>query len=256
MKVIVMIGQKQYQADLTAPIDISLPVSSKEGPIAWYLENPEIVPVCFGDWEGSVQAGASTNFNNIHFNPHAHGTHTECLGHITRDFYNINTCLKSFFFVAELISITPEKSESDYIIRKSQVAHLLAGKNPQAVVIRTLPNTIEKRSKHYSHTNPPYLEEAAALYLRDIGVEHLLIDLPSVDREEDEGLLVSHKAFWNLKDVNSVNSDARFSATITEFVFVPNEITDGSYLLNLQVSAFNNDAAPSRPVLYILENTH
>jgi kynurenine formamidase len=53
---------------------------------------------------------SSTNFNTIQFNSH-HGTHTECLGHITRDFYSINQALKQFFFMAELVSVTLEKRE-------------------------------------------------------------------------------------------------------------------------------------------------
>ena len=47
-----------------------------------------------GDWVASVQEGASVNFNNIAFNPHAHGTHTECVGHITKAFYSEKKCLK------------------------------------------------------------------------------------------------------------------------------------------------------------------
>jgi hypothetical protein len=35
-------------------------------------------------------------------------------------------------------------------------------------------------------------------------------------------------------------------------IYVPNEILDGSYVLNLQVSNFANDAAPSRPMLFDL----
>jgi hypothetical protein len=77
-----------------------------------------------------------------------------------------------------------------------------------------------------------------------------LIDLPSVDREEDEGKLLAHKAFWNVKDVNTLNEDARKNCTITEMIFVENEIQDGSYLLNLQIASFENDASPSKPLLY------
>ena len=96
--------------DLSKPLDISIPLSNtEEKPIAWYLEKPEINPVVVGDWIGKVSEGkSSTNFNNIFFNPHGHGTHTECLGHITRDFYSINQCLKQFFFTAELVSVQPE----------------------------------------------------------------------------------------------------------------------------------------------------
>jgi hypothetical protein len=74
-----------------------------------------------------------------------------------------------------------------------------------------------------------------------------LIDLPSVDREKDDGLLVSHNAFWN------TSGDVRFDATITEFIFVPNAVEDGPYVLNLMIAPFENDATPSKPVLYRVE---
>jgi len=241
----------KYQIDLSKPIDISIPLSNTdENPIAWYIEKPEIEPVKFGDWIGKVSEGSSTNFNNIFFNPHGHGTHTECLGHITRDFYSINQCLKQFFFKAELISITPEDINSDLVITKNQIERALNGKTPEAIIIRTLPNSESKKHKNYSKTNPPYLAEEAAIFIREIGIQHLLIDLPSVDREEDEGKLLAHKAFWNIKDVNNLNDDARLNCTITEMIFVEDTIQDGSYILNLQIASFENDASPSKPILY------
>lgn len=240
-----------FQIDLSKPIDISITLSNTDkNPIAWYIEKPEIEPVKFGDWVGKVSEGSSTNFNNIFFNPHGHGTHTECLGHITREFYSINQCLKQFFFTAELISIEPENVNDDLVITKHQIEKALKGKNPEAIVIRTLPNLQSKKSTNYSKTNPPYLAEEAATYIREIGIQHLLIDLPSVDREEDEGKLLAHKAFWNVKDVNNLNADARLNCTITEMIFVEDEIQDGSYFLNLQIASFENDASPSKPILY------
>lgn len=242
-----------FSVDLSEPIDISIPLSaSDKNPIAWYLEQPTIEPVRFGDWVGTVKQGSSTNFNNIQFNPHAHGTHTECLGHITKEFYSINQTLKKFFFLAKLISVTPEKHEEDFVITKTQITEALKDltQATEAVIIRTLPNGLEKTSKNYSHTNPPYLAEEATRFLVEKGIQHLLIDLPSVDRESDEGKLLSHKAFWNLKDTNSVNSDARLDATITEMVYIPDNIKDGRYMLNLQIASFENDATPSKPVLY------
>ncbi|MFC5682474.1 cyclase family protein [Flavobacterium sp. MAHUQ-51] len=240
-----------FQIDLSKPIDISIPLTNTDAnPIAWYLEKPEISPVVFGDWTGSVKAGASTNFNTIVFNPHAHGTHTECLGHITKDFYSINQCLKQFFFLVELISVEPEVQGEDLVINKSQLEELLKEKNTEALIIRTLPNLESKTHKNYSNTNPPYLSEEAAQFICESGIKHLLIDLPSVDKEHDEGKLVSHKAFWNVKDINQLNTDARLDATITEMIYVPDAIKDGSYLLNLQIASFENDASPSKPVLY------
>jgi len=245
MKVLI---NNKIEIDLSKPLDISIPLSNTDkNPIAWYIEKPLIEPVRFGDWVGKVSEGSSTNFNNIFFNPHGHGTHTECLGHITKDFYSINQCLKQFFFLAELISVKPEKIGEDLVIGKDCFASLA---RTEALIIRTLPNSEDKKSKNYSHSNPPYLNEEAAIFIRDIGIKHLLIDLPSVDREEDGGKLVAHKAFWNVKDVQHLNEDARKDCTITEMIFVKDEILDGSYLLNLQIASFENDASPSKPVLY------
>lgn len=253
MKITIQHNGVAFSADLSQPIDISIPLSNTDcNPIAWYIDKPVIEPVKMGDWVGKVSEGSSTNFNNIFFNPHGHGTHTECLGHITRDFYSVNQALKQFFFMAELVSVRPEEQGEDFVITKSQIEAVLNGKLPEAIVIRTLPNDAEKKSKNYSNTNPPYLEEAAAAYIRECGIKHLLIDMPSVDRESDEGRLVAHKAFWNVKDINDLNADARHDATITEMVYVNDEVKDGSYLLNLQIASFENDASPSKPVLYKL----
>ena len=241
-----------FKVDLSKPIDISIPLTNTdENPIAWYIEKPVIEPVVFGDWIGKVSQGkSSTNFNNIFFNPHGHGTHTECLGHITREFYSINQSLKQFFFLAELVSVQPELQGEDLVITKSQIEKALNGKTPEAIIIRTLPNLESKKHLKYSNTNPPYLDEVAARFIRESGIQHLLIDLPSVDKEHDEGKLLAHKAFWNVKDVNDLNEDARLESTITEMIFVSNEVQDGSYLLNLQIASFENDASPSKPILY------
>lgn len=78
--------------------------------------------------------------------------------------------------------------------------------------------------------------------------------MPSVDKEKDNGALLAHKAFWNVTSVENVNEDARFNATITELIFVANDIIDGNYLLNIQIASFVNDASPSKPILYAIKN--
>jgi kynurenine formamidase len=244
---------KIFEIDLSKPIDISISLSNtEENPIAWYLGKPEIEPVKTDDWIGKVAKGGSTNFNTIVFNPHAHGTHTECLGHITREFYSINDCLKQFFFFAELISVAPETLGEDLIITKNHIELALNGKKPEALIIRTLPNLEGKKHQKYSHTNPPYLQEEATVFIRENGIKHLLIDLPSVDKEVDNGKLLAHKAFWNVKNTTNLNPDARLDCTITEMIFVSDVISDGSYFLNLQIASFVNDASPSKPILFDL----
>ena len=242
-------NSQKYQIDLTKPIDISIALSASEKNVnAWYIGKPKIKPVKQGSWIGRVTKGSSVNFNNIKFNPHSHGTHTECVGHITTEFHSVNQTLKQFFFLAEVITVVPEKFGDDAVVSKKQLQFALGNKKRGAIVIRTLPNTNEKFSKKYSHTNPPYLLEEAAIYLKEKEVQHLLIDLPSVDKEKDHGKLLSHNAFWN------TDSKIRFDATITELIFVPNTVEDGTYFLNLQMASIENDASPSKPILYEILN--
>lgn len=238
-------NSRNHKIDLSKPLDISIPLHGGEGNInAWYLNAPTITPHQEDDFIGKVSEGAPVNFNDIWFNPHSHVTHTECLGHITEDFHSINQNLKRFFFLAEVITVAPEKRGEDFVISAKQLKYALGNKKREALVIRTIPNMNNKRSLQYSHTNPPYLLEEAANYLVEKEIDHLLVDLPSVDKEKDDGALLAHNAFWNTK------GKPRIEATITEFIYVPNAVEDGCYFLNLHVAPFDNDASPSRPVLY------
>ncbi|WP_299617488.1 cyclase family protein [uncultured Tenacibaculum sp.] len=243
-------NSKKYQIDLSMPIDISIPIdTTKENVNAWYIDDPKIYAEQFGDEVIKVSEGAPVNFNSIQFNPHSHITHTECVGHITEKIHSVNQNLKRFFFLAEVVTVAPERLGEDEVISKKQLQSVLGNKKREAIVIRTLPNVgSEKRSKRYSNSNPPYLLEEAAIYLREKGIQHLLIDLPSVDKEKDDGLLLAHNAFWNTQ------GEIRLEATITEFIFVSNKIEDGTYFLNLMIAPFENDASPSKPILYKVLN--
>ncbi|NNC69775.1 MAG: cyclase family protein [Flavobacteriaceae bacterium] len=245
----VVYNSKKHQIDLSKPHDISIPLrASVDNVNAWYIDEPKIKAEEVDGEIISVENGASVNFNTINFNPHAHGTHTECVGHITKEVHSINKLLSQFFFFAELISVAPERYGEDFVISKKQLQFAIGNKKRDAIIIRTLPNTREKLGLHYSHTNWPYLLEEAILYLRSKNVKHLLIDLPSVDKEKDNGELLCHHAFWN------TSGKIRKDATITELIYVPNHIKDGTYFLNIQIAPFENDASPSKPVLYqILE---
>ena len=241
-------NSKKYKIDLSKPIDISIPIDvTKQSVNAWYIDDPKIYPVKDKSWTGSVKEGADVNFNMIEFNPHSHITHTECAGHITEKVHSVNEHLKEFFFLAEVITVAPENLNGDLVISKKQLQFALGNKKREAVVIRTLPNMTDKKTRQYSNTNPPYLLEEAAVYLREKGVKHLLVDLPSVDKEKDNGKLLAHHAFWN------IHKDIRLDATITEFIYVANTVQDGVYFLNLMVAPFENDATPSKPILYATE---
>lgn len=235
---------KTFKVDLSKPIDISLCLqANSNNPTAWYVDPPKIEAVKMDDWIGEVKKGSSVNFFNIFFNPHGHGTHTECVGHISAEKESVNDCIKTFFFIAQLVSIKPKSVGEDLVLTKSQIEGLLKP-DCQALIIRTLPNNENKKSMQYSNTNPPYIDKDLAIYLKNKGIKHLLIDLPSVDKEKDNGVLAAHHAFWDFPQ------NTRFDCSITELIFVPNNIKDGSYLLNLCFAPFKNDASPSKPTLY------
>jgi kynurenine formamidase len=92
-------------------------------------------------------------------------------------------------------------------------------------------------------------------WLAEHGVRHLLIDLPSVDPEEDGGALAAHRAFWGLPLGSTALADARHAgASITELIQVPADCAEGSYMLNLSLAPMHGDAVPSRPILFPAES--
>ena len=232
-----------YSVDLTAGIDLSITYADGGELNAYHAEAVRIEPFVMGDWVGEVARGGSVNYRNIFFNPHGNGTHTECVGHIDETIHSINQHFKQFHCIAELITVEPEDLNGDKVISLECLPGL---KGMEALIIRTVPNSESKRERNYSGSNPPYLHYKAVGHLVSIGCNHLILDLPSVDREEDGGKLLGHRAFWNDPD------DLRMDCTITELAYVPDSVPDGLYFLNLQVAPFENDAAPSRPVIFPL----
>ena len=250
MKFSSYLRKKKINIDFSSPIDISIPLTfSKKKLRAWGVPFPKKEPVKIGNWIGCVKDGGAVNFNNIWFNPHAHVTHTECFGHISIDEKNINTTQKDFFFFSKLITVSPEKKEQDLIISKKIISNKINNLfDFDTLIIRTLPNENNKKVKDYSNQNPPYLSEECLLYIKEIGVKNLLIDLPSIDKEKDEGEVRNHKLFFDYSKGGNKN-------TITEMIYIPNEVIDGEYLLNLQFMPIENDAAPSRPILFKIDYT-
>lgn len=235
-------GPRTFRVDLSDPIDISIPLVAGENRLsAWYVPPLTMEPVRANGFLGSVAEGGDVNFRDIAFNPHGHGTHTECVGHISQEVLSVNQTLKQFHMMTRVITIEPKSIEEDRVITSDQLPEEL---DCSALCIRTLPNEGTKTTRAYSSSNPPYMDQEAMKKIIDLGVNHLLIDTPSVDREEDEGALVSHHIFWNYPE------EINRTKTITELIYIPSEIEDGEYFMDLQFAPFENDASPSRPVLY------
>jgi kynurenine formamidase len=243
-------------------IDISIPLKfNGPQPNAYGVEPAKAEPVRAGSLVGDTRQGGSVNFEQYTFIPHCSGTHTECVGHITHDRISIRDCLHDILIPAILISVTPELIDNEPLISRlsleASIDVLESGiGTPEALVIRTLPNDPAKLIRRYGTDDPdsvripPYFAADAMRFIVEHGFRHLLVDLPSIDRLYDDGALINHRMFWKVDEGSfEVNSETRTDSTITELIYVPDEVADGQYTLNLQIAPFDSDCAPSRPVL-------
>jgi arylformamidase len=242
MVVELTLKSKKVRLDVSRPIDLSLKIRREENVNAYYIEAPSFEPVRIGSFVGSVPLGGACNCEDIKFNAHGNGTHTECVGHISQEFNSVMDVDIPHFQLAYLLTVHPEKKDEDLIVPHRTLDNL--PKDIDALIVRTLPNKGEKRAHKYSGTNPVYFDPSFTARVAEMGIKHLLVDTPSVDREEDGGKLLAHRAFWNYPD------NTRKDACITELIFADNSIADGHYVLHLQVSPFDSDAAPSTPLLF------
>ena len=269
MQARVSIAGRDYGVDLAQPIDLAVALDFA-GPQPRYFGAPRASSRPFETpgfgFKGSVGRGSSCNCEVITLIPHCNGTHTECVGHLTRERLDAWRVAPVGPVPALLVSVTPAEAgdestdpppqSGDRLITRRALergwpAH--PGLAPQALIVRTLPNAPEKRTRDYTGQTPPYLSRQAAELLVSRGILHLVIDLPSIDRAHDEGRLTTHRIFFGLPPGNvELAAAVRATATVTELAFVPDSVPDGIYLLELRVPALSGDAVPSRPLLYAL----
>ena len=281
MSATVLIQGTDYRVDLSRPIDISIPLRfNGPQPNAYGVAPATSIPCAAGELVGDTRQGGSCNFEQYTFIPHCNGTHTECVGHITHERISVRDCLTDVMIPAMLISVDPsaasETNESystpmhsndpvmtriaiERALFQSRVAQqesepgAVATGVVSALIVRSLPNDEAKLTRQYLNDIPPYFTTEAMQYIVESSFEHLLVDLPSIDRLYDEGKLSNHRVFWNVEQGSfEINGSSRLSSTITEFIYVPNDVEDGRYLLNLQIAPLAADASPSRPILFRL----
>ena len=258
----------ELRVDLARACDLSLEIDFEAAQVRHFgAPRASSQPYSVPGFPGSVARGASCNCNSVTLIPHCNGTHTEGAGHLTREPLHAQRIVPRGLLPALLLSVSPippgQTSESsdpaphpdDRLITRAALEARWPAVPfaPRALVIRTLPNEPAKRARDYSAVTPPYLTREAARCLVDRGIEHLVVDLPSIDRAHDEGRLTAHRLFFGLPPGESALARAaRSQCTVTELAYVPDEAEDGPYFLQLQVPAINGDAVPSRPLLYRL----
>lgn len=261
-------GGRRLVADLADPLSIAIPLDfGGPQPSAFGAAPATARALRAAGFVGDTRQGGSCNCEELTVTPHGNGTHTECVGHLTDERLSICETLRGGLCLALLVSIRPviatatlESSdpapeEDDHLITAaalSQAAAAHVGLTPAALVVRTLPNGVERLSRVYHGAAPaPYLTREAAAWLVERGIEHLVLDVPSADRASDDGRLTAHRTFFGLPaGSRHAGTATRPGASITELAYVAPTIRDGWYLLDLQVPPFLSDAAPSRPILF------
>lgn len=220
---------------------------------------------------GDTAEGGSCNVVEVQLNPHCNGTHSESVGHIVSEDVPICDVVSGNLLQAALVSVRTAPLEasqesygdsaelSDQVITAGELAQAIdfvGATGRQALIVCMLPNQLQKQSSRYGlDGSPPYFTYEAAQLVSRLGFSHWLVDLPSVDRVHDGGRLLNHHVFWNVEDgTHELGEDSYRDRTITEMIFVADDVIDGLYVLNLQIPAFHLDVAPSRPIVYpILE---
>lgn len=272
MKINITHNNKYYKVDLNQGKSIAITLDFNQHQPNHFDAEPALrTPMSVDGFIGDTRQSGSCNVNVLSFNPHCNGTHTETVGHICHIDDNQTTTIDQLapplLIPVSLVTIAPQNAllqsepyvvdyaENDVVITKSQLAHHLDHIHDSeltSLIIRTSPNNAAKRYQRYSEDAPnAFLTTSAIEYILARGVEHLVVDMPSIDKMHDNGLLNNHHIFWQVEQgMRVVNNKTRANCTITELAYIESSITDGFYFISLQTPAFVNDAAPSRPTLF------
>src|SRR6516165_4352305 len=157
------IDGREIAVDLSHPADLALELDFS-GPQPRHFGAP---PASSRPWEtpgggfrGSVEDGGSCNCEVITLIPHCNGTHTECAGHLTSERLDAWRVTPPGLIPAVLLSVWPEPPGGEATEPAPQPLDRLITRRaierawpaavpfvPYAVVIRTLPNTADKRAR-------------------------------------------------------------------------------------------------------------
>lgn len=260
----------RYRVNLSSGVDACFPVRfAHEDVRAFSLPNATRAPVTLGSFVGSVERGGSVNCEELRLFPHGNGTHTEGVGHVLSLKPPVLDVMPTGLVPAVVVVIMPsplgESGEAyggthegaDLVVTRASLTAALAdlALDDKALQGAALVVRAGLAGGDYSSTNPPYFTTDAIDLVNERGASHLLTDLPSIDRENDGGALSSHRRLWGLAPgATSLpdNDPVSRRRTVTELCRLAG-VAAGRYLLSLQVAPLESDAAPSRPLLFVLE---
>merc|ERR1712137_810332 len=204
-----MLGSVYFDLSRTANLH-----SQNEQVKCFYIPEANATPLLYqGKVVGDISQGNAVNCEVISICPHGSCTHTECIGHITLEKSPVQPpppIIKSLLVTVPSRQIEssqdsyPSNEKGDEIISSEALCEVLSSlmksqklESVESVIVRTAVGSSEK-IKNFSGSNPPYFTPKAMEYLLEVGCKHLLVDLPSVDKEDDKGYLSAHSIFFGV----------------------------------------------------------
>ena len=244
---------RKLRIDFAAGRSLAIP-ANPDGPQPAFFSNSPMraEPLRTDQFVGDVRQGGSCNAEILHWAPHCHGTHTECIGHVLEERITVPSAIDSTPVLASLVSL----AGADGKLTREALEEKLGPEfdDSAALIVRTLPNPPTKQWRDYS-AEPvyPVLTREAMAWLSQWPLRHLLLDTPSLDAA-DNTALENHRSWWGLNGSASNSAYAPQKRSITEMIYVADDIADGEYWLHLGLSPLVSDAAPSQPIIYPVRN--
>ena len=245
---------RTFRVDLSKPIDLSLPLRDGEGQVrAWCVD-----PVTHGTGAQRRhhlrREGRRTGeFPHDHLQPaRARHAHRERWPHQSREIHPVGEQLKRYFFTAQVVSLLPEErrapdaNRTDLVITLEQLRNVVDERPPEALVIRTLPN--DEGGPEGLERHQPTLPAKHGLCL---AAQHRR-EAPAAgpaQRGPRRGWWCAGRAPRLLGFPEHRGPGTHHQRDAPR---AGRRCATASYLLELQLPHFMNDAAPSRPVLYAL----
>ncbi|MCP5328493.1 MAG: cyclase family protein [Sinobacteraceae bacterium] len=263
--------------DLASPVSLARTMRfDADDPRHFDAPAPRRRPLVLPGFEGQVSRGASCNCAVIELTPHCNGTHTESVAHLVVEPRDVCELVPLAPLPALLLTLDtlpaagsdedsdPAPQPDDWLLTRAALCAAWPATlpfSPRALVLRT--GTGGHRDPAQASPigaaptaaqTTPYLSRQLATELVARGIEHLVVDLPSIDRGHDRGRLCGHRLFFGLPPGSTRLAEAgRPDCTITELAAIPASLPDGPYALQLTLPQISGDAIPSRPLLYRVE---
>ncbi len=120
----------------------------------------------------------------------------------------------------------------------------------EVIMINTGNNPLEKTFQGQNEM-PFFTNEAMEYLSQQTHIQHLIVDLPSIDKAHDEGKLSNHHIWWQVNPQSKVLQEtSRSDRTVSEWVFYPRNCKDGKYFVIYQAPLWGLDAVPTSIWLY------